>query len=381
MHLLANRIFLICSAVSLVVGVAMFGSVTYLPLYMQIVKGLTPLSAGLHLTPMMAGVLVSSIVSGQVISRTGRYRIFPIAGTAVMTIGLWLLSTLSVETSVWGAAGYALVLGLGLGMVMQVLVLAAQNAVDYEDLGVATSGVTLFRSIGGSVGVSVFGAIFAAALALQLQDLQGSMPSALDPSAIAALPLAARAGYQQAFTTALHPIFTTATVIAGVAFLLTLFLKEITLRSSRRPESVETALAMPRDAGSAAELERIVIELERKENRSAVLNDIAKTAGLALPPNALWLLLKAGRDGSVMPVDRLPAETLILMSFAAQRDDDRLVLSPNGRDKYEKIVDLYRQRFSELVETWQPEQHEEARAMLRRLAISILSERVSSTGG
>ena len=147
MRLFSIRIFTVCAVVSLVVGLAMFGSVTYLPLYMQVVKGLSPLSAGLHLTPMMAGVLVSSIASGQIISRTGRYRIFPVAGTAIMTAGLWLLSTLAADTAVWTAAGYAMVLGFGLGMVMQVLVLAAQNAVSYEDLGVATSGVTLFLSL------------------------------------------------------------------------------------------------------------------------------------------------------------------------------------------------------------------------------------------
>src|SRR3546814_4222865 len=114
---------------------------------------------------MMGGVLVTSIVSGQIISRVGRYRVFPIVGTAVMTIGLGLLATLDTESSTWAASGYMLVLGLGLGMVMQVLVLAVQNAVDYGDLGVATSGTTLFRSTGGSVGVSLFGAIFAANLA------------------------------------------------------------------------------------------------------------------------------------------------------------------------------------------------------------------------
>src|SRR3546814_2133869 len=120
---------------------------------------LSPSTAGLQLTPMMGGVLVTSIVSGQIISRVGRYRVFPIVGTAVMTIGLGLLATLDTESSTWAASGYMLVLGLGLGMVMQVLVLAVQNAVDSGDLGVATSGTTLFRSTGESVGVSLFGEI------------------------------------------------------------------------------------------------------------------------------------------------------------------------------------------------------------------------------
>jgi EmrB/QacA subfamily drug resistance transporter len=374
MHLFRNRIFTVCAIVSLVVGLAMFGSVTYLPLYMQVVKGLTPLSAGLHLTPMMAGVLVSSIVSGQIISRAGRYRLFPIIGTAIMTLGLWLLSRLSVETEVWTAAAYALVLGSGLGMVMQVLVLAAQNVVGYEDLGVATSGVTLFRSIGGSVGVSIFGAIFAVALASRLEGLGGGLPSGLDPAGIKLLPVGTRDLYHNAFTEALQPIFLTAAIVSATAFLLTLFLKEVPLRSSHRSEDVGSALAMPRDARSVDELERIVLELERRENRSSVLTDIAQTAGLELAPNALWLFLNAGRQGAVRSDDPLPAETLIAKALAARRDNGEIVLSEEGSTSYHRIVDLYRERFAKLLEQWEPNRHDEAREMLQRLAVSILSE-------
>ncbi len=373
MHLFSIRIFTVCALVSLVVGLAMFGSVTYLPLYMQVVKGLTPLSAGLHLTPMMAGVLTSSIASGQIISRTGRYRLFPIAGTAIMAIGLGLLSTLSVETAVWTAAGYALVLGLGLGMVMQVLVLAAQNAVRYEDLGVATSGVTLFRSIGGSVGVSIFGAIFAAALAVRLQGVAG-IPAALDPVAIQALPEATKTLYGTAFTEALRPIFQTAAVLAAVAFLLTLLLREIPLRSSHRADSVANALAMPRNARSVDELETIVVNLERRENRHLVLRDVATTAGLDLAPNALWLLFRTGRVGRALPEDGSAAKVLLDLHLLERRHDGSVELSIEGRRIYERIVSLYRDRFAALVANWEPEQHEEARSMLRRLAESVLSE-------
>ncbi|MFZ0149065.1 MAG: MDR family MFS transporter, partial [Xanthobacteraceae bacterium] len=156
--LFGNAVFVIAGTVGFIVGLALFGSITYMPLYLQVVRGAAPSTAGLALTPMMGGVLITSIVSGQIISRIGRYRPFPIAGTALMTIGLGLLATLGTETNIWFACVYLLVLGLGLGMVMQVLVLAVQNAVEYRDLGVATSGTTLFRSIGGSIGVSLFGA-------------------------------------------------------------------------------------------------------------------------------------------------------------------------------------------------------------------------------
>ncbi len=377
MHLLGNRIFVVCCLVGLVVGVAMFGSITYLPLYLQIVKGISPLSAGLHLTPMMAGVLITSIASGQIISRTGRYRFFPIAGTAIMTLGLWLLSTLAVETEIWKASAYALVLGLGLGMVMQVLVLAAQNAVDYLELGVATSGTTLFRSIGGSLGVSVFGAIFAAVLATKLATF-GAMvtPGGLeDPAAIAAMPEQSRALYQQAFTSALQPVFITAALVAAVAFCLTWLLKEIPLRSTARAEPVDVALAMPRDARSLEELERIVVNLERRENRSLVLRRVAETAGLELAPDAVWLLLQSGTQGaSKIPSSPVPAQELLALKLAVVREDGAVVLTGRGMETYQKIVDLHRSRLAQLVERWEPEKHAEVRAMLDRLARSILSD-------
>ena len=172
--LFANRIFSVTSAIGFVIGFALFGAVTYLPLFLQNVRGLSPPVSGLLMTPLMAGVLITSIVSGQLISRYGRYKPFPIVGTLLVAIGMLLLAQLEVNTPSLQSGLYMLVLGLGLGMVMQVLVLAAQNAVPYEYLGVATSGSTLFRSIGGSIGVSVFGAIFANQLAA---NLAASLPA------------------------------------------------------------------------------------------------------------------------------------------------------------------------------------------------------------
>ena len=159
--LFRNHTFTVTSMIGFIVGFALFGAVTYLPLYLQVTKGLSPTKSGLQLLPLMAGVLVTSIVSGQLITRLGRYRFFPIAGTALMTVGMVLLSRLDTSSSIEFAAAGAVVLGLGLGMVMQVLVLAVQNSVDPAMMGVATSGSTLFRQIGGSIGVALFGTIFA----------------------------------------------------------------------------------------------------------------------------------------------------------------------------------------------------------------------------
>jgi MFS family permease len=171
-------------------------SITLLPVYLQVVKGLDPTSAGLHMTPMMLGVFASSITSGQIISRVGRYKIFPIIGTGLMTIALFLLSRITLETPAPTASVYMLLLGLGLGMVMQVLVMAVQNAVAYEQLGVATSGTTLFRSIGGAVGAALFGGIFNYTLQAKISaTLPEAAAKLTDPAAIATLSEPLRSTY------------------------------------------------------------------------------------------------------------------------------------------------------------------------------------------
>jgi predicted MFS family arabinose efflux permease len=209
LRLFSIRTFALSCIVGGIVGFALFGSVTYVPLFLQIVKGASPTSSGLQMVPMMGGMLVTSIASGQIISRTGRYRWFPIAGTIVITTGLGLLSTMSPTTHTSTAMLIMLVLGLGLGMVMQVLILVVQNAVKYADLGVATSGATMFRLIGGALGTAVLGSIFGARLAQELTNIPsaGVAPTALDPRAMAHLEPGLRAAYANAFTASLHTVF------------------------------------------------------------------------------------------------------------------------------------------------------------------------------
>jgi MFS family permease len=235
LELFRNRIFAVTSAVGFVVGLALFGSITYLPLYLQVVKGRSPTSSGLTLVPLMGGLLVTSILSGQLISRFGRYKPFPIVGTAIMTVGVYLLSRLAVSTPMWQTIVAMVILGLGLGMVMQVLVLVAQNSVDYRLLGVATSGSTLFRQVGGSIGVSAFGAIFANRLASQLKARFPAgvhIPTAANPAIVRHLPAAVHTPYIQAFAAALQPVFLTATGITLLAFLLSWLLRELPLRTT-----------------------------------------------------------------------------------------------------------------------------------------------------
>jgi EmrB/QacA subfamily drug resistance transporter len=238
LELFRNRIFSVCAGIGFIIGLALFGSVTYLPIFLQVVKGQSPTASGLQLTPMMGGLLVTSIVSGRLISRFGRYKPFPVAGTAVMTAGMVLLSRLDIHSTGPYAALSMLVLGLGLGMVMQVLVLAVQNAVDYRHMGVATSGSLLFRQVGGSIGIALFGAIFANRLRGNLASHLppgASVPKTVSPAAVADLPPAVHAGYVQAVSAALHPVFVVAAIVAVFSFLLTFLLREVPLRDSARP--------------------------------------------------------------------------------------------------------------------------------------------------
>ena len=234
LSLFRNRVFVASSAIGFAVGLALFGAIVYMPVFLQIVKAESPTGSGLQLTPMMLGVLVASITGGQLISRYGRYKVFPIVGTAVMTVGLLLLSRLGVGSSTWTASAYMLVVGLGIGMVMQVLVLAVQNSVDHRLMGVATSGAILFRQIGGSIGVALFGAIFANRLAGNLADrLPGvSLPKSANPEAVQQLPPAIHDAYVSAFAASLQPVFVVGAAVGVAAFLLTWLLREMPLRNT-----------------------------------------------------------------------------------------------------------------------------------------------------
>jgi len=237
LRLFRNRTFVVSTVTGLIVGFALFGSVTYLPLFLQVVKGDSPTASGLRMIPMMGGMLVSSIIAGQLISRTGRYKLFPILGTAIMVTGLFLLSRMKADTSLTTAALLMMLLGLGLGLVMQVLVLTAQNAVDYKDLGVATSGATLFRLVGGSVGTAVLGAIFASRLhsfvARSLPESAiGAAAASLNPKTMDSLDPAVRAIYAAGFTASLNTVFLVATFVGIAGFVLTWMLPEKPLRDT-----------------------------------------------------------------------------------------------------------------------------------------------------
>jgi EmrB/QacA subfamily drug resistance transporter len=248
LDLFAGSIFRVTSAIGFVVGFAMFGTIVFLSMYMQVVHGSSPTVAGLQLLPLMFGLILTSILSGRLISRTGHYRVFPIVGTAFATVGLLLFSRLGVDTPYWQIAIAALILGIGLGNVMQVLVLAVQNSVDMRQLGAATSTSTFFRSIGGSFGTAVFGAVLSSRLLHEMAKVlppdvmsqvgSGNVTNSI--GSISALPPQLQSLVHLAFNNAIDATFLLAVPVMALAFVLSLFLKEVPLRKA---PTVEESLA------------------------------------------------------------------------------------------------------------------------------------------
>jgi EmrB/QacA subfamily drug resistance transporter len=242
LRLFRGRIFTIGVLLSFVVGASMFGGIVFLPLFLQVVTGASATNSGLLLLPLMAGLMATSVGSGRVIARTGRYRRWPVAGMLTSAAGMALLSSMDAETTRLESSLYMLVLGLGLGMVMQVLVLVMQNASEPQDMGVVTSSANFFRSLGGSVGISVFGAVFASLLADKLGsflpagalDGAGFNPDSLSasPEQLQALPADLLAPVIRALSESITTVFAYSVPVLVIGFLLSLILPEIPLRDS-----------------------------------------------------------------------------------------------------------------------------------------------------
>jgi MFS family permease len=244
LRLFRTRTFNVAIGVSFVVGMALFGAITYLPTFLQVANGASASNSGLLLVPMMVGLLITSIIVGQIITRTGRYRRFPIAGMAVSSVAMYLLSTLDTGSSRWESGLYMALLGAGIGMVMQILILATQNEAPVEDLGVATSTVTFFRAVGGSVGVALFGALFTH----RLTDLLGvSVPAGITPGQIAQLPADQRALLAGAFSDAITAVFLYAVPLLVLGFVVTWWLREKPLRTASA-EAQRSRAAAPLEA-------------------------------------------------------------------------------------------------------------------------------------
>ena len=252
LHVFKNRNFSVTMALTFLTGLAMFGALTFLPLYQQTVQGASPTVSGLMLTPMMVGVTITSIVAGQVTTRTGRYKIFPILGGAIMGLGMYLLTGLSVDTTRTTSEIHYVVLGLGMGFLMQMVSLIAQNSVQQKDMGVASSARMFFQQIGGSLGVAAFGAVFARKLTESLASAAGTgahisaSGGQLDPATVDKLPAAVKHDVFFAIAHAVQSVFIWALPAAVAIFVLALFIKEVPLRGRvSPPETGETATQQP----------------------------------------------------------------------------------------------------------------------------------------
>ncbi len=385
LYLFRIRVFSVASAIGFVIGMSLFGAVTYIPLYLQVVKGASPTASGLQLLPLMGGLLLASIGSGQLIVRFGRYKIFPIVGTALSVAGMLLLSRLGTGTSLVRADLYMAVLGLGLGFTMQVLVLAVQNAVAYENLGVATATATLFRSMGGTIGVPIFGAIFANHLASELgrllpAEIIGKLPARLGPAQIDALPPAIRDPYVAAWAAALRPIFLIAAGIAALGFVLTWFLDELPLRETVADQGIGDSFATPRDATSLAELETRLSTLARKQNRHMVYEHLCTQAGIELGAPAAWLLIRLAEEEAHTTAElatRLKLEPAAVERMLADLRAQGLVepaaprLTETGRAAAARIADARRDEVRAIVEDWKPAEQPEVRSLIETFAQSL----------
>ncbi|WP_381792385.1 MFS transporter [Streptomyces niveus] len=256
LRLFRDSIFNITGLVGAVVGIALFGAASYLPTFLQMVDGASATESGLLMLPMMGGIVAASVVSGQLISRTGHYRIYPILGSAVSAVGMWLLSRLETDTSRLEYSVWQAVLGIGIGLVMPVLILAVQNSVQPSDLGTATSANNYFRQIGGSVGAAIFGTLFADRLADALVERIPSgagLPSAesITPQMVHAMPPELRDGYIQAYADAMPRIFLYLVPVLLLGLLIACFLKEKPLVSHNASAAESTAVPAARAPGSA----------------------------------------------------------------------------------------------------------------------------------
>ncbi len=395
-RLFHNPVFSVSAGISFAAGFAMFGALAFLPLYLQVVRGVSPTISGVYLLPMVLGLLLTSVASGQLISRLGRYKVYPIIGTALVAIALFLLSRLTETTSSVVMSLYFFVLGLGLGLVLQVLVIAVQNSTDYADLGTATSSVTFFRTIGGSFGVAIFGSVFSNRLATELAAvLHGaSLPPGFNPAAAQAnpavlqrLPAALRADVLHAYVVSFHAVFLGAVPVAAAAFVLTWFLREVPLRTTAAASDIGEGLGgTSAQRSSVEELERALLRLADVDLRRQGYARLAERCGLGLPAGSCWVLARlAKRGGRVVGADLAreagvsvehgrPYVDKLVEAGHVRRDDGVLQLTPAGGAAADRLFAAGREGLEQLLSGWSPEQHADLARMLDKLSRALLGE-------
>ena len=269
LRLFRRNVFSVCVVLAFIVGFALLGAITFLPTYLQYCQGVSATESGLRTLPLVAGLLVASTSSGNVVSRTGVYRPFPIVGSLVLGAGMFLLSRLDEFSGFWTTSLAMVVFGVGVGLTMQVLTIIVQGTAEYRDLGVATSGVTFFRTMGSAFGAAIFGTIYVSALNPRLAAAIASAgvteAQATNPAHVTALPAAQRAPIVHAYAEAVQTVFLYAIPVALLAFVVALFLRQTPLRGLARPGATDVGkgFGIPDQRSSAQQLEGQVVRILR----------------------------------------------------------------------------------------------------------------------
>ena len=372
LRLFGSSVFSVCVVLAFIVGFALLGAMTFLPTYLQYVKGVSATGSGLQTLPLVVGLLVTSVAAGSIVGRTGRYKIFPVVGSLVMAVGLYLLSRMDAGTAYWPMALSMLVLGAGIGLCMQVLTIIVQSTVTYRDLGVATSGVTFFRTLGSSFGAAVFGTIYA-------NILNSTLPAAVvrarvNPAAIAtpaelhSQPAAQIAPIVDAYAHAIHIVFLAAVPVAGAAFVLALFLKEVPLRRTARASAsdVGEGFSMPTGDDSMLQLQNAIACIVRSDPRAAA-TAVRAASGTTLGVSDGWCVgqvhvrERIDADTGIRAIGhrvRVPAEVLKPAFDAAREagyltgEDDRLRVTEAGRAEVQKVVTAARAWLAAQLADW-----------------------------
>jgi EmrB/QacA subfamily drug resistance transporter len=393
-RLFRRNVFSVSAVLSFIVGFALLGTMTFLPTYLQYCQGVSATVSGLRTLPMVFGLIVASVGAGNVVSHTGRYRIFPIAGAVVMAVGMFLLSRLDEHSTATSASLAMLVLGTGIGLAMQVLTIIVQNTVDYRDLGVATAGVTFFRTMGSSFGAAVFGTIYAHQLAPNLAAAiagSGTDPSRVStPEAVQALPAAQHAAIVHAYADALQGVFASAIPVAVLALLVAVFLRQVPMRGLTQPgaSDIGGGFAMPDQRTSQEQLEAQVVRILRTRlpEAAAAILDSSRTG---LDGVQVWTLRQVAiqqhvAQGPMNPLAIAASHRVPMALIRPAVDDciragllaevgDRVELTAQGRERFRAFVlELWSWLTEQVEQDNDDPLDDEGRAELRVIARRIL---------
>ncbi|WP_405489855.1 DHA2 family efflux MFS transporter permease subunit [Nocardia sp. NBC_00511] len=399
MHLFRSNVFTVCSILSFIVGFAMLGAMTYLPAYLQYVQGVSATASGVRTLPLVVGLFFTSILSGNIVGKTGHYKAFPILGTAVMAVGLFLMSTMGAHTSFWTMSLYMLILGLGIGLAMQVLTIVVQNSVPYSDLGTATSGVTFFRTIGSAFGTTVFGTLYSNQLRPNLEaaliEARVRPEAAQSPAALRALPAEQSAPIIQAYADSIDFVFRWVVPFALLGFVVAWFLKQVPLRDSARAEATDVGeqFAMPDSSDRLVQLERRVARVLRKLRDNQVPDSgILAAAGSSLGRDEAWALgqvrMYTRLRGQVTVDDIarthwIPAELIGPVFQRAEREGmllregDDLVLTDKGVREVDRVRVAWKHWIESQLTNWDSDDPEDRRLLdqaIDNIATKLLDE-------